>query len=87
MQFAERDTYIGFLELSLPLVALIIWGHRLLGQACWFFVDNNGAGFALAKGLSGDRDFDALLSSFWGVSAVLWSDTLDRAGGFLQQPC
>ena len=67
----NRKNCIGVLEMAMPLVATIIWGTALCLRPYLCFVDNDGAGFALAKGLSGDPDFDALLSAFWAVNAAL----------------
>ena len=70
-RFRSRETYIGVLELACPAISLLLWGARLAKAPCLFFVDNDGAGFALAKRLSGDKDFDALLSCFWGLATSL----------------
>ena len=69
--FATRANYIGVLELCMALVALFLWGRALAKSAYIHFVDNDGAGFALAKGLSGEPDFDALVSGFWALAAAL----------------
>ena len=69
---AQLDTAChSFAHLGAPWRSLAQLGSALQGQPCIFFVDNDGAGFGLAKGLWGSADFDSLLSSFWGLAAAL----------------
>ena len=68
-RLAEKKTLIFFLETAAQCIMNWIFAQEL-GEHYWSFVENEGSKFALTKGFSRDTDTNAIISLFWGHSAV-----------------
>ena len=89
-QLAIRVTYIGVYEVLAAVATYTSRTSQFAGRDVIHFVDNSGALFGLAKGVSGDFDSSQLISVFQTVAAAaevnVWFEFVASGANFSDLP-